>query len=146
MAINGQINRQLIIRDDDSGCWNWAGTANPKTGYGKKQWFARTELAHRWVWTMFNGKIPEGLVINHKCRNRKCVNPDHLEVVTQTENCRHGKGCALTKKEAQSILDHKQLRVWGDGAKLARKYGVSTALIHDIWNGRAWKELEPVDF
>jgi hypothetical protein len=64
-----------------SGCWEWQGYVN-RSGYGQ----FRGKYAHRGSYEMFRGPIPQGLEIDHLCRNRKCVNPAHLEAVTQKEN------------------------------------------------------------
>lgn len=55
-------------------------------------------VAHRMVYTFIKGPIPEGMQIDHLCRNRKCVNPNHLEPVTQQENMRRGQGIAARNK------------------------------------------------
>lgn len=123
-------------------CWEWQGNINNKTGYGKKTWFGRHVLAHRWVYEMLLGPIPDGMVINHLCSNKKCVNPHHLEVTTQAGNCRHGNGSKLTVLEVKEIKAAKNSKKWGDGKRLAEKYHVSSALIHDIWNGRAWEDIQ----
>lgn len=70
-------------RIDASGdCWEWTG---PKqSGYGFVT--SRRKVAHRWVWEQLVGEIPPRLVLDHLCRNIVCVNPDHLEPVTITEN------------------------------------------------------------
>jgi HNH endonuclease len=74
-------------RVDASGpCWTWTGgrTAN---GYGRFGITASNqELAHRFAWIILVGPIPEGLQLDHLCRVRLCVNPDHLEPVTPQEN------------------------------------------------------------
>ena len=73
-----------------SGCWLWTGATKP-TGYGNASFFAgETMQAHRMAYEIFVGPIPRGLVLDHKCRTRCCVNPDHLEPVTPSENVARG--------------------------------------------------------
>ena len=80
----------LSDRIDASGdCWEWTG-GTQSDGYGSLSYDSKPWLAHRIVWTMLVGDIPEGLTIDHLCRNRTCVNPDHLEAVAFTENVRRG--------------------------------------------------------
>ena len=142
MPKRGQLLKQLWRRGRvPSDCWDWIGSVNKRTGYGKKQFDGRTLLAHRWMYERMIGPIPTGMVINHICRNRRCVNPQHLEVVTQTVNCRKGIGSKLTADHVYSIKAAYANRRWGDGAILARAHGVSSALIHDIWHGRAWTDI-----
>lgn len=139
MQVNGAILKALVdIGSSPDSCWNWQGKVSKKTGYGQKTVNSKTMLAHRWIYTILLGPIPDGLVINHKCRNRRCVNPHHLEVTDQAGNCRDGAGTKLSPEAVLEIKAAKNSRRWGDGARLARKYNVSSTLIHDIWNGRAW--------
>lgn len=77
-------------RVDDSGCWLWTATITPR-GYGQFYLNGRIE-AHRAAWELLRGPIPEGLQIDHLCRVRACVNPDHLEPVTAKINCHRGFG------------------------------------------------------
>ena len=72
-------------------CWNWIGSLNPK-GYGQYYDGVKPIKAHRFSYELFKGKIPEGLQLDHLCRNRKCVNPNHLEIVTNKENVLRGVG------------------------------------------------------
>lgn len=75
-----------------SGCWEWVGTRNEK-GYGMfwSPSLQRPIRAHRFAWEQAYGRaIPEGLTIDHLCRFTSCVNPDHLEPVTDAENQRRG--------------------------------------------------------
>jgi hypothetical protein len=67
--------------DADGDCWQWTGCID-RDGYAK---FLNIKV-HRWAWTYLVGPIPEGLELDHLCRNRSCVNPDHLEPVSRLVN------------------------------------------------------------
>lgn len=69
------------------GCWEWTGARNP-TGYGHSgiKRIERSGYAHRLAYTLVVGPIPEGMTLDHLCRNRGCVRPGHLEAVTHREN------------------------------------------------------------
>lgn len=84
--------------DPETGCWEWAKSRDGKR-YPMKWVDGAPHLAHRWYWEQRNGPIPAGLVIDHVCANTFCVNPDHLEPVTQRENVMRSKG--ITAKNAQ---------------------------------------------
>lgn len=70
-------------------CWEWTGGVN-ENGYGRftraPGHLDRLVYAHRWAWEHLVGPIPDGLTLDHLCRNSICVNPDHLEPVTQAVN------------------------------------------------------------
>lgn len=72
-----------------SGCWVWHATLHPG-GYGKMYFNGKVCLAHRISYEVYVGPIPEGLCIDHLCRNRACVNPEHLEPVTHHVNNMRG--------------------------------------------------------
>jgi hypothetical protein len=76
-------------RVDENGCWLWTGSLNNK-GYAQLGVAGRVRSAHRVAYELFKGAIPDGLQIDHLCRVRQCVNPDHLEAVTQSVNIRRG--------------------------------------------------------
>ena len=73
----------------ESGCWLWLGNCNPK-GYGRFMRQGKTFMAHRASYEVHRGPIPEGLQLDHLCRVRCCINPDHLEPVTARENVMRG--------------------------------------------------------
>lgn len=70
-------------------CWLWTGSVQ-SAGYGQLGVNGRSVRAHRFAYEQVNGPIPHGLVIDHLCHTRLCVNPDHMEVVTRGENVRRG--------------------------------------------------------
>lgn len=71
-------------------CWIWNGYKNPK-GYGKITVNYKPIMAHRYSYEYFVGPIDNGLVIDHLCENKACVNPDHLEPVTNKINLNRGR-------------------------------------------------------
>lgn len=74
-----------VDRGADSDCWPWKAWSNDH-GYGTFYDGTRTVRAHRFAYELLVGPIPVGLTIDHLCRNTSCVNPSHLEPVTQAEN------------------------------------------------------------
>ncbi len=95
--------RLLDLIDKDRDCWVWTGSTN-HAGYGRLTTGSRTDntrrtrSAHRVSYEVFKGEIPDGLTIDHLCRNRKCINPEHLEAVTIKENIHRGN--PLWKQES----------------------------------------------
>lgn len=86
-------NRQIVhfwrrVNISD-GCWNWCGRIS-NSGYGQFSWLSHVGrlngYSHRISWELLRERIPDGLTIDHLCRNKHCVNPAHLEPVTGRVN------------------------------------------------------------
>jgi hypothetical protein len=83
-----ELFRSFLV-EDPSGCWNWTGTMTPQ-GYGRFNYGGKAHFTHRWAYETLVRPIPEGLVLDHLCRNRRCCNPAHLDVVTHQTNLWRG--------------------------------------------------------
>lgn len=89
------------LRVQDSGCWHLTTTPDA-AGYARLYIAGQGQVyAHRWAYETFVAPIPEGLCIDHLCRNRRCVNSEHMEPVTRGENVR--RGAAM---EVQAFCGH----------------------------------------
>ncbi|WP_088256981.1 HNH endonuclease signature motif containing protein [Fimbriiglobus ruber] len=99
-----------IIRCKGTGCWIWQG-ASTTLGYGQIWKKGKNILAHRAVFEMFKYAVPKGFELDHLCRNKSCVNPQHLEVVTHSENLLR----AMRHKKARAAI----AKARGENAELA---------------------------
>lgn len=119
-------------------CWRWRGSIQAN-GYGRFRANGKTTYAHRAAYALFVGPIPDGLGLDHLCRNRWCVNPEHLEPVTQRENIRRG---AQTKLSKESVSEIRAAFASGATTKVAlgRKYGVTAMAILAAVRGETWND------
>lgn len=94
------------VDKQDGGCWLWTASVRPD-GYGEFRAHGRLVRPHRFAYEALVGPIPEGMVMDHLCRVRHCVNPAHLEPVTPRENVVRGVGSTIIR-----------LRVCGNGHEM----------------------------
>jgi hypothetical protein len=109
-------------------------------GYGKYEAMGKQHYAHRWFYEQSHGAIPKGLVLDHKCRNRSCVNPAHLRAVTDKVNIRAGSHTKLTEGNVARIRRDANAGV--PRAVLAGRYGVSPSTIANIVRGLRWVDVQ----
>ena len=106
----------------ECGCYVWTG-GDSGIGYGSVWFNGRPRRVHRVVYEHFNGPIPEGMQIDHLCRNRACSNVHHLEVVTNQENCLRGKQ-RITHCPSGHMYSQENTRIKSDSGS---KYRVCKA-------------------
>ena len=95
-SVMSRFNAKWTLGPGVDACWVWAACAD-SSGYGRFRVggrAGRTWYAHRLSYTYWRGPIGDGLQIDHLCRNTSCVNPAHLDAVTQSANIRRGDGVA----------------------------------------------------
>lgn len=132
--------------DAATGCLLFVG-AIASNGYGHISVSGERRTAHRVAWELANGPIPEGLVVRHKCRNRNCINPKHLELGTQRANSYEDKLRDGTlfygERSPQSKLTEKAVLEARKSDKplkqLAEENNVAVSTMSLARSGKTWK-------
>ncbi len=140
--------------DEITGCWLWTG-AKKELGYGVIGLGHRTDgiiKAHRAAYKLYNGDIPDGMCVLHKCDTPSCVNPGHLFLGSLKDNARdcvskgravlpdnRGERATWAKLKSSDVLQIKKREM--SGPAYARMYGVSKSAIYEIWRGRNWSSI-----
>lgn len=94
------------------GCWNWTAATDQSTGYGRIQIDGTAGYAHRAAYELANGPIPAGMMVDHRCRNRGCVNPDHLRLATNKQNAENLAVVADTRSGVRGVTWFKPRGTW----------------------------------
>ncbi len=160
----GTISRPVVERfwrqvNKAGECWEWTSGLNRGYGLITIQGPAKTgksirQTAHRYSWELHFGPIPEGMLVCHKCDNRKCVRPDHLFIGTYADNGadmvakgrsdkRKGEKNPMAKltpelvKEIRSAFTDET----GQAGRLAKRFGISRTAILDVVNRKRWAHV-----
>lgn len=155
MPIKNRLLMHIVI-NPTSECWEWQG--NKRNGYGRtivgsrKDGTRKSISAHRLSYEVYNGKIPDGYFVCHKCDNPCCINPNHLFVGTRQDNiddreAKHRNVVKIGEEQPRAKLTKKIVKDarWERAYKktsfqaLADKYGVAKKTIMNAIKGVTWK-------
>ena len=113
--------------DQETGCWSWTG----------KIW-SNGYVDHKYYYEKYMGKVAKGMALDHLCRNKICVNPVHLEVVTPQENIHRS---AVTKLNWGKVENIKSLYIDGVRQKeIGRRFNINQSQVSRIVNGLRWQK------
>lgn len=121
-------------------CWIWQRALH-RLGYGQMNRKGHHRFAHVAFYVERFGPVPNGLVLDHLCEIKACVNPEHLEAITQTENIRRCKHTILTMEKAKEI---RALRGMIPSVEIAKRYGVTKHAVFRVHRNLTWHDPDYV--
>lgn len=127
------------VAGDPSQCWPWLGAY--AAGYGGIRVAGRWLYAHRLAWLLHRGPLPEGAHVLHRCDNKYCVNPSHLELGDQKKNTQDAWARGLIKKRSKKLtLAQVELirNSTGNQQVVATRFGVTQPMVSRIRRGIYW--------
>lgn len=153
MTLEERFWSKVDKSDSENACWNWIAFCAPN-GYGQFGVNGKVLYAHRVVWEISNGNIPNNMCVLHRCDNPPCCNPAHLFLGTQVDNILDMRAkkrekfalgenvgiSKLTRKQVLEIRDKYVYKIYGSGL-LSKEYGVSTTQIWHIVHRKVWSWL-----
>lgn len=140
----------LSIPEPNSGCWLWIGALMRGRLYGKVYVDGKLRAAHRAAWAVWNGPIPSGMAVCHRCDTPSCINPAHLFLGTQQDNiadmfakgrARHNRG---ERHHNAKLTNAQALRAFRDCrglTEIAKMYGVGATTIARLKTGETYSSV-----
>ena len=137
---------EKVDKNGPNCCWVWIAGCNNK-GYGQIEINNKMTKAHIVSWELHNGrKVKNGHIIHHKCKNKKCCNPEHLQEITNSYHSKFhnlGEKCCFSKLKEWQVLEIRSKYATGKYTQkqLAKEYNVARTIINRIINRKIWTHI-----
>lgn len=134
-------------------CWDWNGTIH-RSGYAVMNYNNKQTSAHRISWMLNFGKIPDKLIIMHKCDNKKCTNPEHLSLGTPKNNTqdmlekgrgrpKYGENHPFRKLDDNKVREIRKLLTMGVSVgRICKDFEISQGALDALRKGITWKHVK----
>lgn len=138
---------EKCIPEPNSGCWIWLYSLT-SNGYGQFSYNGRQRRAIRVAYEIYKDKIPDGMIVRHKCDNKLCVNPDHLVLGTHNDNMsdmvKRNRQARGEKTGNNKLTEEQALDIYNSTSyykELAQKYNITVTQVYRIKKGLFWAWL-----